>query len=456
MASSEDQNSAVHIWICDTEGSVHVLCHVTDSIMKWREVDGTISHIDCTHNVICGINQSDQDLCIRTGVSFESPLGKKWARSGCLVEKIAVGRSYVAAWLKDGGILIGEIGLIRNTDFCPLKWIEIDNATPTNLIHITMNCNDVLFGVTGNGDIYGCYGIQEKDHALKWEQLSKAPPLAKRRGFFRSLFQSEPSNLFDSVVSFADGIWCYKKESHELWLLIIQAIIFSNNVSRKASWTRHQFPDSTPKLTAISCHPSDQSILYGISDNGDTVYMIKLVGPVMQVSELPFHGCGDIVMATLSCSLVHKKEDEPATPSLYPKLPKKEKGLCCENGTCSFCQYRTNLASRSTPHRYSVDYYREQLKRHKEEGRKRYSLSNTETRYSTPVTESGEDDFDIEPVGKKRKRDDDDDDLSYLSPCQQVTPPPLKKRRHRRRPFTYPLIEDIPIVLTTPPVVSQV
>lgn len=455
MASSEGQDSAVHIWICDTEGSVHVLCHVTDNIMKWREVDGTISQIHCSQNVVCGISQSDQDLCIRTGVSFESPLGKKWARTGCLVEKIAVGRSYVAAWLKDGGILIGEIGLIRNTDFCPLKWFEIDDATPTNLKHISMNCNDVLFGVTANGDTYGCYGIQEKDHVLKWELLSKAPPLAKRRGFFRSLFQSEPSNLFDSVSCFSDGIWCYKKESHELWLLTIQGIIFSNKLSRKASWTRHQLPDSTPKLAAISCHSLDQSILYGISENGDNVYMIKLVGPVIQVSELPFHGCGDIVMVTLSCSLVDKKEDESATPSLYPKLPKKEKGLCCENGTCSFCQYRSNLEARSTPQYRNIDYYREQLKKYKKEGRKHYSLSSAETRYSIPVTETGEDDFDTEPVSRKRRRDDNDE-LSYLSPCHQVTPPPLKKRRYRRRPFTYPLIEDIPIAVTIPSVVSQV
>lgn len=419
---------AVHLWVCDTDGGVHVLCHVTSTStenMRWREVEETSQYLQVvggSEDIVCSVN--DQELYIRDNVSYSMPLGKTWLPTGCHMTQVAVGSKYLVVILPEGGVLIGNVNPVRSKNFCPIKWEEISSHTPKKLAHITMTLDDVLFGVTSGGDVYGCYGIQELSRPLNWDFLSK-PPIPARRGFLSSLFQSTPTVLFDHVTSNSEGVWCYSKRNDQLWLLTVRELAMTDKVSRQTSWTRFNFESSAPKLTAITCHPENSFTLYGISEDGKTLFEMQASDSSVTISELPFHGCGDISMATISCCQVtSREEEEQTTPSLYPKLPKKEKGLCCENGTCSFCLKRSPLTFTGTTFTndlYTIDNYRQQLKTFRREERNISSQSE----------------------GTKRFREDTD--FSYLSPCQQVT----TLNRRRRHPFTHKLIRDIPVIVSS-------
>lgn len=409
----------MHLWACDTNNEIHVLCHVTSTEnfeMKWREVDGELSQVSSGSNIICGIT-SDKQLHVRTNVSYQDPLGKKWAETGFDdIKQLAVGGAYLAVWLPKGGVLIGSTNLIRNRDFCPIKWGEIADATPTDLVQITMCCDDILYGITKGGAVYGCYGIREEMKPLQWELIAKPPAIAKS-GFLKSLFKRSNA-LFHDISCNSKGVWCYSKDNQEVWHLIISG-------KNKTSWTKYKLPNSTCQLISIKCHPL-YPIIYGLSIDSTTIYQINVTGPLLlSVNELPFHGCGDIVIATISCSIVYKsndEEEEEGVRSLYPKLPKD---ICCETGTCGFCLTRNTLNSTKT-------------------------FDEPRTKYPVPIEESRG-----SVAGRKRQREDTDYELVYLSPCHQATPP-YKRRRHYSKRFTQQLIKDIPITVAHPTNVLEV
>ena len=409
MAAESTSSSSVHLWVCDTEKEVHVLCHVTSSEKqesKWREVDGSMSEvIGGSNGTVCGI--SDNELMIRTNISYSDPLGKKWCNTSLNeFKQLVVGRDYIAVWLPNDKILLGNVHLVRNRDFCPIKWGEITDSTPPQLAKMTMSHNNTLYGVTKGGEVYGCYGINEPMKTLKWELITKPPPIVKR-GFLSSLFKRSNA-LFHDIGCNTHGIWCYSKDNHEIWQLVIHS-------KNKTSWSRYKLPSSTSQLISMTCNPS-LPVIYAISIDSITLYQIEVSGPVlMNVTELPFHGCGDIVIATISCCLVTNDKEDTPPPALYPKLP-KETDLCCENGTCTYCLTRNTLAH-----------------------------------ISLPMTETSNKSI----AGTKRHRESIDNEFEYLSPCHQATPP-YKRKRYTRYSLTHRLIKDIPVIVVPPTNVMEV
>ena len=187
------------------------------------------------HGLVCAVS-SDNQLYIRTGVSYAMPLGKGWARTACTVKKVAVGHQYIAAWMVNDTILFGKPNSqVRYTDFWPLVWHGMENATPPNMSHITMDTNDTLYGVTTMGDVYHVRGIHTKDDRLEWVHLSKAPPLARRGGFLvissavsSLLGFSRSETLFESVVATNGCVWCLRTDPLELWQLTVTDVVHGN------------------------------------------------------------------------------------------------------------------------------------------------------------------------------------------------------------------------------------
>jgi hypothetical protein len=374
--------------------------------MKWREVDGEMDHvISGTKGLVCGIDAADRQLHVRVGVAWDTPLGKKWAVTGFKdIEQLAVGGDYLSIWQVESGVLIGNVNFIRSHDFCPIQWGEVADATPIDLFKITMSIDDVLYGVTKGGVVYGCYGIKNPDQNLHWEELSKPPPIA-RRGLIKSfLFKSQP--IFHDIGANTNGVWCYSQDKHEVWYLSIKELPSSSH-RHMCNWTRYSLPPSVPQLSTITCHPTNLTI-YGISIDETAIYRLDVEGLTIRGTELPFHGCGDITMTTLSCSLVRQGQvQEEATPSIYPKLPK---------------------LSLETENTFYTNSY------------------NTGSNIDVTFTSS------LQRAGIKRRREDDEE-FAYLSPCEQATPSIKRRRTHRRcYNLTHRLIKDIPIiVLDTPP-----
>lgn len=455
-------STSLHLWVSDTNGGIHVLCHVNTEAtssssqdMKWREVEENSDYhqlVGGASDVILGVDCSDKELFVRDKVSYSEPLGKKWLPTGCHVTHTAVGKQYIGVIIhEERRALIGTISLVRGSHFCPIKWEEISGDIPRDLAYITMTTDDVLYGITVGGVVYGCYGIRELTRPLIWEFLSK-PPVPARKGFLSSLFGTTPTTIFDHVTSNGKGVWCYSQRNSEIWLLNIYE---KPNKTHNTNWTRFNLPSSTPKLISITCNPmggTNETTLYGISEDGHGLYELIPIGNKIDIFELPFHGYGDITMTTVTCSLLMKKEEKEVKtiPSLYPKLPKlsPEKGLCCENGTCSFCLGRSSLTSVSTETTstwgttamtgvtstslispgytkdlYTVDNYRQQIKDFRR-GQRSHS-----------------------PSLEGAKKAKEGNDFEYLSSPRQATPTTARKRRSHS--ITQRLVRDIPVVVTT-------
>ena len=411
MAFSDDC-SAVHLWICDDAGGVHVLCHVTsdpETQMKWRQVEETSPYgsvVGGANDSVCSVVKDDGELHVRDKINYSNPLGKAWLPTHCHVTKVAIGSKYLVAVLKEGGTLIGNIGRVRSSSYCPIKWEEISPPFPPKLTHVAMTTSDFLYGVTEGGEVHGCHGISDDTRPIKWKKLSK-PPIVSMLGYISSLFRSSSQLLFDTVTTSADGLWCYSKRNDTLWLFQLPNTGFSTS----CSWKSFSLRNLAPKLASISGHPNNLLTIYGITEDGQYLYEMtgKEAESVVSLSELPYHGHGDIVMTTVACSLLTGKEESSIEPSLYPKLPKMRR----END---------DEVIDTSDALFTLDDYQE----HSRSERKRRRNFDDEL-YET-------------------KRGKDDTDFSYLSSCQQTTPPRTKMYRH---PFTHKLIRDIPVTIVT-------
>lgn len=394
--------SAVHLWICDQVGGVHVLCHVTSNPvvpMKWRQLEESSAYRCIVGGAnICSISE-DGEMFVRDKIKYSDPLGKAWLPTRYHVNQLSIGNHYIVAVLQEGGALIGNISRVRSSSYCPIKWEEITPPTPPKLAHIAMTTSDFLYGVTEGGDTYGCHGIPEDTRPITWEMLTK-PPILSRRGFLANLFKSSPRLLFDHVTCSAEGLWCYTKCNDTLWLL-------SNQQStNQIAWKSYTLPSHAPKLTSISGHPHNLLTLYGITECGKYLYEIqgKEAEPTLEITELPYHGHGDIVMATISCCMLYDEEEEEEDESLYPKLPKRSK--------------------EEVMNHYTIDNYQRQAI-NKERKRTRSDYNND------------------------TKRIKEDTDYDYMLPYQQTSLSSPAKTKMYRHPFTHKLIRDIPVTIVT-------
>ena len=343
---------AVHLWASDSDGEVHVLCHVRSSnkdvSMRWREGDGGQREVFCGKGVVCGIDMKTDHLCLRRGLAFDSPIGKKWAISSQKVSKVAVGSKYVSVLTNNNQILAGRPKLHIIGDLVgEFLLTEVEGPLPKNLEHLIMDSNDVLYAVTSMGEVYVCRGMASEAETIKLEIVSKAPPLARRGGFLRSLFSSK-KNLFVSVTALNDQLFCLRKDPQEIWQLVITEVVFGDKTCNKTSWNSFKFGPNPPNISLITANPLHSAKeLFGVVEEDGSIVCLQLEGKTITVSELPFHGCGDIKITSLSAShLVQDLNEAPlmaSTPKLYPKLPKLHE--CCEKGDCNFCERKNTSQS---------------------------------------------------------------------------------------------------------------
>lgn len=273
--------------------------------------------------LVCGVDR-DNALYIRTGPSHATPIGRGWARTGCTVKTVAMGSQYIATWLINDTILFGRPSpQVQYQDFWPLVWDGLENATPPNMSHITMDTNDTLYGVTMTGDVYHVKGIHTRDDRLDWAHLSKAPPLARRGGFLSSLLGlSKTASLFDSVMATSECVWCLRTDPLELWQLTVRDVLMGFAIKYQTSWNRFKFDKSIDSIASISGDSDDPNHIYALTKSGDAVFVLDVTGPCVTASELPYHKYGDIILTSLSVSSI---EDTPTDEqsSIYPKLPKR-------------------------------------------------------------------------------------------------------------------------------------
>ena len=372
MAAELDE--AVHLWTADTDGCIHILCNArcsNDNVsMKWREGDGSQTTIVCNNKHVCGIDMSNC-LAARTGVAYDSPIGKKWSLSSQKIKKLAIGLKYLAVLTTDGRTLTCMIPDYIVRDVIELEFTEIQSFS-TDIVHIIMDTKDVLYCVSSFGEVHVCRDISKDGSPLHWEFFTKPPSIARRGGFLSSLFASNKI-LFIDVAVFDEQIFFLRAEPQEIWQLVVTEILFGDKTQYKSSWNCFKFKPHSPKLSLIATNPLSKQELFGVSENGNTILALDLQGKFITITEMPFHGCGDIVITSLSSC--HLKQDVPI-PKIYPKLPKLQR--CCETGDCPLCQgkgviinitdnnwerkYKDELASSIAQWRRGEEYYLPQIR----------------------------------------------------------------------------------------------
>lgn len=349
---------AINIWLCDSDGGLHVLCHAISSDpsikSKWREVDGSMARVVCgPQGAVCGISKTDHELYVRAGVGFNNPLGKNWSRTGHKSVDVAVGRKLLVSRIEKGDVFSAPLGVAGSADFSPLRWDGLSNDPPENLDHLVLDSSDTLYGVTGLGEVFVCPGLENRGCVAGWERLAKPPSAKLKISLLSSLFRGS-GTAFCSVTAGANCLWCLREK--ELWQLVLSRGVGGLGLRRRTNWVKF----TIPKERSVSRISAGGSHLFAITDDGCSLLRLKLCSPLVQWEELPFHGCGDITLSSLSvCCLPVEQQNASSlsSPSLYPKLPKlsKEHDVCCENGTCTFCtrqQQQQQPLARGELHHY--------------------------------------------------------------------------------------------------------
>ena len=330
-----DNVEAVHLWTSDSDGCVHVLfnafCSGDDVSMKWREGDGSQTSVVCSNRFVGGIGLTDSCLALRTGVAYDSPMGKKWSLSSQSVKKLAIGSKYLAILTNDGRTLTCVVPGTIVRDVTELDFSEI-SSPPKDIVHIIMDSKDVVYSITLFGEVQVCRGVGGENSPLKWEFFSKPPSLARRGGFLSSLFASKKP-LFIDVAVFDEQMFFLRADPQEIWQLVVTEILFGSKTQYRSSWNCFKFKARSQKLSLIASNPMNNNELFGVSEDGNALLRLDLQGKSITISEMPFHGCGDITITSLSAC--HLTQDS-IVPKIYPKLPKLD--VCCENGECTFCQ----------------------------------------------------------------------------------------------------------------------
>ena len=402
-------------------GGVHVLAHVTSQgtskKMQWREVSGKMDRIVCGTSsslpIVCGIKNNQ--MYLRTGISSSKPLGLKWALTRIEAVEVAIGTNYLVTKNCSNELLALKITKFSDklsqscSEIALTGWEAIEKKSFLSLL--VMDSSDTLYGFCPKGDVYTCGNLNEDGRMISWGGKVKGHPDI---GYFRSLLSKFKSgNMFQISTVGSGCIWCLQKSPLVLWQLVLPPASSHSGRDRwnQLNWEKFTFSDEMD-LFRLCGDPDSSNELFAISEEKDTVHRLTLSSSTVQFHELPFHGCGDILLSSLSLSTVF---DDPSTPSIYPKVPND---ICCENGDCSFC-----VSQGSTPNSSFAEEMRMYLKRAREES----SSQTKRSKLHIPVPSSSGINL---SAGKKRSSSTIrlDVDEQYQT-CLTTAPPAVKRRK---------------------------
>ena len=378
-------SSSKHLWVCDTMGGVHVLTYVTTEGTKrpmWREVSGAMDRVMCgtsgSPSIICGIRNNQ--LFLRSGVSPSKPIGESWAKTRVEAVEVAIGSRYLVTRNTRNEIHALKINKFAtslrkpSTEIALAGWEDIEKKSFLSLL--IMDSADNLYGFSTKGDVYTCGRLIDQDHIPSWGGKVKGSPSNLSVGSLinsvSSLFSRTSSNAF-SMSAVGDGcLWCVQTSPPSLWQLVLPPSSQSGSDRWKwSNWVKFTFSDN--EMPAQVCgNPQSNSELFAISKARDTVTRLFLSSSTVEFQELPFHGCGDINLSSLSLSIV----EESTTPSIYPEVPSD---ICCENGECSFCQKMSDESLQETT---SSPSHNEELRMYLKRGRSEHSPAKQARLYS--------------------------------------------------------------------------
>lgn len=184
-----------------------------------------------------------------------------------------------------------------------------------------------------------CPGLEGRNTIAGWDRLAKPPSARLKISLLSSLFRGSEA-AFCSVTAGVNCLWCLRET--ELWQLVLSPGPTSR-LRQRINWVKF----NVHKDRAMSRISAGGEHVFAVSSDGSNLVRLDLSSAKVQWEELPFHGCGDITLSSLSVCCLPGGEQRslptPTTsPNLYPKLPKltvtKQRDICCENGTCSFCR----------------------------------------------------------------------------------------------------------------------
>ena len=374
MATCLEREDAVHLWTSDSDGGIHVLFNVRNSkgdvSMRWREGDGAKKSVVCGKGVVWSIDSGRGYLSLRTGVGWESPLGKKWSTTEQSATRIAVGGEYLALLNEDATSVLAcsvpsSTAIMR--DSLRLNFTSLPSP-PKNFNHLLMDDIHTLYGITTNGEVYMYKGAESCNHGIKewaesgrWVFLCKPPPIARRGGFLSSLFFSERSLFIDATLTNGQ-IFLLRTDPQEVWQLVITEVTFGDESQLKTAWNCFKFKDKSLQLSLITSNPLNNKELFAVTGDGNTLVCLHLEGQFVTHSELPFHACGDIKITSLSaCHQVVATPPAMPTPGVYPKLPKldtSESTLVINVGDPNWdTEYRDQLAANVSRWRKGDEYH---------------------------------------------------------------------------------------------------
>ena len=415
-------NSSKHLWVCDSIGGVHVLAHVTSqgntNKMLWREVSGKMDRIVCGTSgstpIVCGIKNNQ--MYLRTGISSSKPLGLKWALARAEAVEVAIGTNYLVTKNSSNELLALRMAKFADklsqscSEIVLTGWEAIEKKSFLSLL--VMDSTDTLYGFSPKGDVYTCGNLNEDNRMISWGngKVKGHPGSSFSLGSFVSWFSKSSTNMFQVSAVGSGCVWCLQKSPLVLWQLVLPPPSHSGSDRWKwLNWEKFTFSDGMA-LSRLCGDPDSNNELFAISEENDTVYRLTLSSSTVQIHDLPFHGCGDITLSSLSLSTV----GDPSTPSIYPKVPID---ICCENGDCSFCQSQSN-----SPTSYEMRMY---LKRGREEGSSR--AKHSKLYIPEPSGPTGNNNNLI--VGKKRSSTIRLDVDEQFQTCLTTVPPAVKRRK---------------------------
>ena len=294
-------------------------------------------------------------LYLRKGVSYDRPLGASWVKGFCDVRDLAVGSDYVARCTSQGDIFAVKFASIELSSSVFLaNWSAVPRCEEVGTPRLfTLDSRDTLYLFSPAGEAFACPLPRPSDD-YKWVKIAGAPPIKKRRsGLLGYLGWGGGEGVSGGVfsgVSGGDGcVWCVGDGGRELQQLVL-CFPGNNRDKIEGSWKTFQMP-ACEDVTLLASDKREIDVVYAsVRENRSIVSYAVLQDDCGRVEILNPENLDQRWRSLSICAISKPKpepladteESKPPVPSIYPKLPRSEGfDLCCEDGSCSYCQRTT-------------------------------------------------------------------------------------------------------------------
>lgn len=364
-------DSCCHLWACDNAQrvfviedvyglveSIHASLTIADApaasdLIKWRRVDGSLEKVTGGFSgIVCGILRGVKRtvLCVRRGVTHDTPFGSSWAKAFCDAIDIAVGRQLIVRKTSHGELfitIINELNLSTPV-FLP-SWSVVPSCCEfvKEFQHFVLDEKDNLFIIAPSGEVYGCLGLGTNIENATWKLIAKPPFETKRRFSFLGFWRGEQDNeeAFSQICAGSRSLWCLRKDSDELWQLVLSEFTnMAGETTLKTNWIKFCLPKND-RVLHLCADKVKIDALYAVEDE-DRLISYTLLHDNSGKLELPnpnswSQSWKSVAICCTQVPQINTKKlrtSEHQPSSLYPKLPKEDFDVCCETGDCMFCQ----------------------------------------------------------------------------------------------------------------------